>query len=80
MPSNNDNKFHEDKKMFVYILTAAIHMTRAGADVACMNYYMDKDTGEEYVDIVYDSGYVKRVCVTADSCIAIMIDIAKALS
>lgn len=41
--------------------------------------YEKTDTGEELVKIFFDSGRIK-VNVTGDSCLAIMKDIAKALT
>ena len=68
----------EDKKMFLYILTAALHMTRAGRDISVIDYIVDENQ-DEWAVISFDGGGKKRICVTADSCIAIMADIAKAL-
>lgn len=38
--------------------------------------YTALDNGEEYVIITYTSGFTKRICVSADSLRAIVIDVA----
>ena len=38
--------------------------------------YTVMDNGEEYVVITYTSGFTKRICVSADSLRAIVIDVA----
>ncbi len=38
--------------------------------------YTVLDNGEEYVIITYKSGFTKRICVSADSLRAIVIDVA----
>ena len=35
--------------------------------------------GSEYVVIIYRNGYRKKVCITGDSCIAIMNDVYHAM-
>lgn len=34
-------------------------------------------TGEEYVDIIYIGGHKRRVCVTADSLQALILDVMR---
>lgn len=38
--------------------------------------YTVLDNGEEYVIITYTNGFTKRICVSADSLRAIVIDVA----
>ena len=38
-----------------------------------------RDVNEEYVVIIFSSGYKKKICVTADSGLAMMYDVARAL-
>lgn len=67
----------ENKAQFVAELGDLLSLhSRAG--VRWLKYYKDSD-GFEAVDILFKSGAVKTINVTADSCIAIMKDIAKAI-
>lgn len=67
----------ENKAQFVAELGDLLSLhSRAG--VRWLKYYKDSD-GFEAVDILFESGAVKTINVTADSCIAIMKDIAKAI-
>ena len=36
--------------------------------------------GEEYAQIIYKNGHRKQVCITGDSCVAVMKDLYRALS
>lgn len=36
--------------------------------------------GEEFAEIVYMNGHRKQVCITGDSCVAVMKDLYRALS
>lgn len=67
----------ENKAQFVAELGDLLSLhSRAG--VRWLKYYKDSD-GFEAVDILFESGAVKTINVTADSCIAIMQDVAKAI-
>ena len=67
----------ENKAQFVAELGDLLSLhSRAG--VRWLKYYKDSD-GFEAVDILFESGAVKTINVTADSCVAIMQDVAKAL-
>lgn len=67
----------ENKAQFVAELGDLLSLhSRAG--VRWLKYYKDSD-GFEAVDIIFESGTVKTINVTADSCIAIMQDVAKAI-
>lgn len=67
----------ENKKEFVERLGSLIKRnTRAGKAIDRFEYTVEN--GEEYVIIHYWCGY-KRINVTADSCLAIMHDVYKAL-
>ena len=67
----------ENKAQFVAELGDLLSLhSRAG--VRLLKYYKDSD-GFEAVDILFESGAVKTINVTADSCIAIMQDVAKAI-
>lgn len=67
----------ENKAAFVAELGDLLSLhSREG--IRWLKYYKDSD-GFEAVDILFESGAVKTINVTADSCIAIMQDVAKAL-
>ena len=67
----------ENKKSFVEKLGGLIRKhSRAGQKIDRFEYTVEG--GEEYVIIHYWCGY-KRINVTADSCLAIMHDVYKAL-
>mgnify|MGYP007000564292 FL=1 len=42
-----------------------------------MNYLFEEQSKEEYIEVVYDNSYKKRVCVTADSLRAMTRDVLK---
>lgn len=68
---------HENKRQVVEAYLPVLRMTNAGSSVKSLVYHMiDLD---EYVTIFFENGYEKRVCVTADSCIAIINAINKAV-
>jgi hypothetical protein len=69
----------ENKKLFVEKLGSLIRrQTRAGQHIKEIRY--ETHLAAECVVIVFYSGYTKTVDITADSCLAIMHDIYKALS
>ena len=41
------------------------------------SYRCHINTGEEYVDIIYIGGHKRRVCVTADSLQALILDVMR---
>lgn len=69
----------ENKKLFVEKLGSLIkRQTRAGQNIKEFRY--EVSLAAERVVIVFYGGYTKTVDITADSCLAIMHDICKALS
>ena len=69
----------ENKKLFVEKLGSLIkRQTRAGQNIKEIHY--EASLVAERVVIVFYGGYTKTVDITADSCLAIMHDICKALS
>ncbi|MBQ6674669.1 MAG: hypothetical protein IJM75_00925 [Ruminococcus sp.] len=69
----------ENKKLFVEKLGSLIkRQTRAGQSIKEIRY--ETFLAAERVVIVFYSDYTKVVDITADSCLAIMHDIYKALS
>lgn len=72
------NSLGENKKLFVEKLGSLIkRQTRQGQTIEDIHY--ETSLVAERVVIKYYGGYVKYVDVTADSCLAIMHDIYKAL-
>ena len=68
----------EKKKLFVEKLGSLIkRQTRAGQNIKEIRYEMH--LAVERVVIVFNTGFIRTVDITADSCIAIMQDIYKAL-
>ncbi len=67
----------ENKAQFVAELGDLLSLhSRAG--VRWLKYYKDGD-GFEAVTIIYTNGNTKTINVTADSCTAIMMDVARAI-
>ena len=70
----------ENKKIFVEQLgSLIIRQNRAGKSIKNMYYEHGVPYDDEYVIIEYLNGNIKRINVTADSCIAIMHDIYRVL-
>ena len=70
------NKQAEDKKLFVENLGWLLSQTRN--DIERCEYVTDNE--DEIVNIVYSNGYKKQVNINLDSYIAIVKDVAKAVS
>ena len=69
----------ENKKLFVEKLGSLIkRQTRAGQNIKEFRY--EVSLAAERVVIVFNTGFIRTVDITADSCLAIMYDIYKALS
>lgn len=66
----------EDKKEIVMLLKHLLRATRAGEDIEQMELI---DTGEK-IRITFRDQYIKDVNIAMDSGIAIIMDVAKALS
>ena len=72
----------EDKQLITKALLALLKLTRAGENLTGCDYIIDpvsEKAAEEYVVIQTKDGYMKRVCVTADSGIALIKDVISAL-
>ena len=72
----------EDKKAICRNLLYLLVLTRAGKDLTGCEYIINpvsEKAAEEYVVIRMKDGYMKRVCVTADSGIALIKDVISAL-
>lgn len=68
----------EDKFLITTELFYTLRRTRAGKDISSLTYERTSEF-EEYVNITYKDGSTKRVCVTADSGIALVWDVVKAV-
>ena len=66
----------ENKVKIVKQLEELLKLTRAGEDIFLLAYQKDEN-GEEFVNIHYKDDYIRKVCVTADSGIAIIHDVLK---
>lgn len=72
----------EDKQLITKALLALLKLTRAGENLTGCDYIIDpvsEKAAEEYVVITMKDGYMKRVCVTDDSGIALIKDVISAL-
>lgn len=72
----------EDKQLIMKALLALLKLTRAGENLTGCDYIIDpvsEKAAEEYVVLKMKDGYMKRVCVTADSGIALIKDVISAL-
>ncbi|MDE5737344.1 MAG: hypothetical protein K2H93_03160 [Oscillospiraceae bacterium] len=67
----------QDKAKFVQMIGEALHECATRTEVLKAEYV--QRGYEEFVVITYTDESQKVVCVTADSCLAIMSDIYKAL-
>lgn len=67
---------NENKKLIIAYLHRCLQVTRAGEDIEAI----ELDAGETTATIIYKNGYRKAVCIEADSGIAMIRDIAAAIS
>ena len=68
----------ENKKRITHQLMLCLLATRAGEDISDMSYF--KGSGDEWVNITFKDGSWIPVSVTADSGIALIKDVIKALT
>ena len=68
----------ENKERITHQLMLCILATRAGEDISDMSYF--KGSGDEWVSITFKDGSWLPVNVTADSGIALIKDVSKALT
>ena len=68
----------ENKERITHQLMLCLLATRAGEDISDMSYM--KSTGDEWVNITFRDGSWLPVNVTADSGIALIKDVIKALT
>lgn len=70
----------ENKWMVVYLLETLLKYTRFGSDIRSLEYAKSIETNDEYVIVKYNNpGDYREVLITADSGIAIIKDVLKAL-
>lgn len=72
----------EDKARITKALLDLLRLTRAGSDIASCDFFTDPvgdKSADEYVRISMDDGYEKLVCVTADSGLALIRDVIRAI-
>ena len=69
---------NENKSEITTALTTTLKLTRAGYDIDHINYAVDP-IGDEYCYIIFTNGGSRKVNVTADSGIALISDVVRAL-
>lgn len=69
---------NENKQQVCEKLLELLNMTRAGEDIIALTYTKD-EYNEEYVTIHWANGYKQKVCVTADSGVAMIRDVMAAI-
>lgn len=62
----------ENKQEFVKSLESLLRLSREFCDLEALEYV--KKDHEEYVYIIYKGFTQKRICVSGDSCIGILVD------
>lgn len=70
--------FYENKEYIIQMLLAALKYTVAGVDIDQIRYEQ-LSNGEEFAIIIFANGCHKPVNITADSGLALMRDILRAL-
>ncbi|MBR0485910.1 MAG: hypothetical protein IJJ69_14235 [Oscillospiraceae bacterium] len=69
----------ENKKKFVHELGKLLGKYVYRLNVKEFDYQKDEQ-GEEFVLISFNDGFQKKICITGDSELAVMQDVAKRLS
>lgn len=64
----------ESKELTTSVLCALFQQTRGGADIEELNYRKGL-AGDEFVEILYNSGGRRVVDVSADSCLGLIKDV-----
>ena len=75
--AESEVKAMQDKAKFIQAIGEALHEYATRTEVVKAEYV--RDGYEEYAVITFTGDSQKHVCITADSCLAIMNDIYKAL-
>ena len=70
--------YYEDKELILTWLLQTLRNTVAGVNLVNIAY-KQLDDGDEQAILVYENGYRKTVNITADSGIAMISDIVKAM-
>ena len=70
--------FYENKEYVLQMLLATLKYTIAGVDIAEIRYEQISN-GEEFAIIVFTNGSHKPVNITADSGLALMRDVLRAI-
>ena len=68
----------ENKRKIVRALEDLLKQTRAGEDIEFLHLRYDEN-GDEWVYVHYKDDYIRKVIVTADSGIALIRDVLRAL-
>lgn len=70
--------FYENKETIINCLYQALKFTVAGVGLEAIRYEQ-LGNGDELAILIYDNGYHKSVNITADSGLALMRDILRAI-
>lgn len=70
--------YYEDKELILTWLLQTLRNTVAGINLVNIAY-KQLDDGDEHAILVYENGYRKTVNITADSGVAMISDIIKAM-
>lgn len=68
----------ENKFETTHLLQKLLQSTRQYADLKELKYQVWEDN-EEIVEAEFENGFVTSICVTADSCLALIKDVVKGL-
>lgn len=67
----------DKEELFLNTLQLLLMQTRAGSDICSLNWFKTND--DKFIVITFKGGYTKKVCVTADSELAMIQDVCRAL-
>ena len=71
----------EFTKKYIFVEQVLIEtMQSINENIVKVEYILDKEPQEEYVNIFYKKGYWQKICVTADSLYGIALDVLRNMS
>ncbi len=65
----------EFKQKYFFVIGELKELLRAINPKVTATHYTHSKNGEEYVVVAFENGYNKKICVTADSLKAIVVDV-----
>lgn len=66
----------EDKNRIALAMEELLQTTHFGRDIECITY-SQTDDGDENLIVIWENGYTEMINITADSGMAMIIDLAK---